>query len=89
MAKKENNKLEKTLQDRGSEYGDFSDHSQLTQDLIKAFQHFCVWDDLTAIQKESLHMIFHKIGRIGCGNPNNKDSWHDIAGYATLVEERL
>jgi hypothetical protein len=23
------------------------------------------------------------------GDPHHIDSWHDIAGYATLVEERL
>ena len=34
-------------------------------------------------------MIFHKIGRIVNGDPNYADSWHDIAGYAKLVEDRL
>lgn len=40
-------------------------------------------------QREALDMIFHKIGRIVCGDPNYADSWHDIAGYAKLVENRL
>jgi hypothetical protein len=34
-------------------------------------------------------MICHKIGRILNGNPNNKDSWWDIAGYATLIVKQL
>ena len=34
---------------------------------------------------EALHMIFHKIGRLVNGNPNHRDSWVDIAGYAQLV----
>lgn len=32
-------------------------------------------------------MIQHKIGRILNGDPAYADSWHDIAGYATLVEK--
>ncbi len=34
-------------------------------------------------------MIFHKIARIINGDPNYADSWVDIAGYATLVANRL
>ena len=34
-------------------------------------------------------MIVHKIGRILAGNPNHSDHWHDIAGYATLVDAQL
>lgn len=40
-------------------------------------------------QKEALSMIFSKIARILNGDPDHIDSWHDIAGYATLVEDRL
>ena len=34
-------------------------------------------------------MICNKIGRILNGDHNYADSWADIAGYATLVAERL
>ena len=34
-------------------------------------------------------MIVHKIARILAGDPNHADHWHDIAGYAILVEERI
>ena len=34
-------------------------------------------------------MIANKIGRILNGDPNYPDSWHDIAGYATLIENEL
>jgi hypothetical protein len=40
-------------------------------------------------QSEALEMIAHKIARILNGDPNYVDSWLDIAGYATLVAERL
>ena len=34
-------------------------------------------------------MIQHKIARILNGDLRYADSWHDIAGYATLVDKRL
>jgi hypothetical protein len=42
-----------------------------------------------ADQREALDMIAHKIARIINGDPDYADSWVDIAGYATLVSERL
>lgn len=44
---------------------------------------------LNPMQSESLDMIAHKIGRIIAGDPNVEDHWRDIAGYATLVADRL
>jgi hypothetical protein len=40
-------------------------------------------------QKESLEMIMHKVARILNGDPNYSDSWHDIAGYAKLIDDVL
>jgi hypothetical protein len=40
-------------------------------------------------QIEALEMIFSKLARILNGDPNYADSWIDIAGYATLVADRL
>ncbi len=47
------------------------------------------WNSLDSDQKVALEMIAHKIARIINGNPSHVDSWHDIAGYATLIEQRL
>jgi len=47
------------------------------------------WDKMSSYQKEAVEMILHKIGRIVCGDPDYIDSWHDIAGYAKLVEDIL
>jgi hypothetical protein len=44
---------------------------------------------MQADQREALDMIAHKIGRILNGDPDYSDSWRDIAGYATLVADRL
>ena len=42
-------------------------------------------DSMSAVQQEALHMICSKLARIANGDPNHVDSWHDIAGYASLV----
>ena len=34
-------------------------------------------------------MIQHKIARILNGDPNWKDTWDDIAGYAKLIGDKL
>jgi len=47
------------------------------------------WSRLSSVQREGLSMIQHKIARIMCGDPNYYDHWHDIQGYAKLVEDRL
>lgn len=81
--------IEDTLDERGSRYGKFSDHALITQALKDVMSLGKKWDDLECDQTESLEMIAHKIGRILNGDPNYADSWHDIAGYAQLVADRL
>jgi len=44
---------------------------------------------LTDLHLESIEMIATKLARICCGDPNFRDHWDDIAGYATLVSDRL
>jgi hypothetical protein len=82
--------LEETLQERGSRYGSFVHHAAITQELKATIRRYLGSPyALEADQQEALDMICHKIGRIVCGDPNYADSWHDIAGYAKLVEDRL
>ena len=47
------------------------------------------WDSLDPDMAEALDMIQHKIARILNGDLRYADSWHDIAGYATLVDKGL
>ena len=81
--------VEQTLEQRGQRYGAFPDHAKITQNLKAAMVDSANWETLASDQKEALEMIVHKIGRILNGDPDYADSWHDIAGYSTLVEERL
>lgn len=78
-----------TLTERGSRYGKFTKHAAITQCLKSIMQDADKWDSLDYDMQEALEMIQHKIGRILNGDPTYHDSWHDIAGYATLVADRL
>jgi hypothetical protein len=81
--------VEDTLTERGKRYGDFGGHAGITQRIKNAMQMSDNWSNLSDDKKEALEMIAHKIGRILNGDPNYADSWHDIAGYAQLIEKRL
>lgn len=83
------NSIDSTLEQRGERYGDFIGHAIITQELKAAMQRSARWNTLDVDMKEALEMITHKIGRILNGDPAYSDSWHDIIGYARLVEQRL
>ena len=79
------NNVQSTLEERESQYGSFSDVAELTCDLMGDL----VRPDMSFVQREALHMICSKLARIHCGDINKIDSWHDIAGYSTLVVKDL
>ena len=93
--------IENTLAERGNRYGDFTDHADLAQGIQFRMQKFCLkadndvgfiepWKDrLNNVQRQALTVISDKIARILSGDPNYADNWHDIQGYAKLVEDRL
>jgi hypothetical protein len=81
--------IENTLAERGSRYGKFTTQGQISQGL-KDYMRACNgWSNLTPAQKEALDMVQHKISRILNGDPNYADSWHDIVGYAKLIEDEI
>lgn len=73
--------VEQTLSDRESTYGSFKDVAVTTRNIMNCID----VDSMNAVQQEALHMICSKLARIANGNPYHVDSWHDIAGYASLV----
>jgi hypothetical protein len=81
--------IEGTLAERGERYGLFEHQARITQDLKCAMRRAQNWPKLADDMKESLDLIASKIARILNGDPNYVDSWHDISGYATLIEKRL
>lgn len=81
--------IQDVLKERGSRYGKFTTHAQITQEIKQIILKGPSVPLMQADQVECLEMIAHKIGRILNGDPNYEDSWRDIAGYATLVADRL
>ena len=83
--------VEQTLAERGNRYGSFSGQAAVSQKLKYAIRKELKERDkiLPDNQQEALDMICHKIGRIINGDNNYADSWHDIAGYAKLVDDQL
>ena len=79
--------VDTTLAERGNRYGPFKGHAQITQDIKAVMQNTRNWGKMSADKRETLDMIAHKIGRVLNGDPEYKDNWHDIQGYAKLTEE--
>jgi hypothetical protein len=80
---------EALLEERRATHGEYRDHTRCTQAILLMLQRERNWEKLDDIMKESLHMFAHKMARIATGNPDTKDHWDDIAGYAVLVSQRL
>lgn len=82
--------IEQTLQERGSRYGEFEEHARICQRLQDVMRQGNIgWDRLADDQKQALTVIADKIARMLNGDPSYVDNWHDIIGYATLVEQRM
>lgn len=81
--------VSKTLNARNERYGTFSVQAAISQTLKNFMRQSPNWDSLDPDMAEALDMIQHKVARILNGDPRYADSWHDIAGYATLVDKRL
>lgn len=81
--------IEDILSTRAKTHGDFADTARISQDMKRIVQSEVGWDKLSDVQREVLQMIMTKIARIVSGNPNVKDHWLDISGYAKLAAERI
>lgn len=81
--------VKEVLKERGSRYGAFNSHANITQGLKREMRNSPRWSALKPFQVEALEMIAHKVGRILNGDPDYADSWVDIAGYAQLVANDL
>lgn len=83
--------VDEVLKERLVRYGRFDDHSSISIELKDVIHFELNKRDkvLASDQQEALDMICHKIARIVNGDPDYADNWVDIAGYATLVADRL
>lgn len=92
--------IDRTLQERGNRYGEFKDQSVISMSLKNSLRYQFAddlltltvrpgWARLEPYQQNALDMICDKMARIINGDPMYRDNWHDISGYAKLVEDRL
>lgn len=93
MAKKRRkyrkSKVTKILKTRSTTHGDFTDGAKFTQSVMRAAAIAPSWVRMNDVQKEAFHHIVQKLQRAVCGDPNCKDHWIDVAGYATIVSDRI
>ena len=78
-----------TLDTRGNRYGEYVNVSATSQWLKSTLRQGASWDDMEPYMQESLDLICNKLARIVNGDPYYDDSWHDVGGYAKLVEIEL
>lgn len=85
--------LNETLAERGARYGSFFEHALIAQSLQSVMRGTDAiptgWNGLAPDMQQALTTICDKIARILNGSPTYLDNWHDIQGYARLVEMRL
>jgi len=83
------NSINSILAERGSNYGEFPNHADLSQTLKSTFDtHVRTHGKpelFTNTMNEAIEMIFHKLARIGNGSPVYIENWRDIIGYTQLV----
>jgi len=87
----EKDTVDDVLNARGETYGKFIEGAEIMQ-MTKRLLHNYIKQRGTTLafdQLEAIDMVIHKLGRIINGNPDHIDNWVDIAGYATLVADRL
>jgi hypothetical protein len=83
--------VDNVLNDRAKDYGKFIEGAEIMQ-MLKRLVHNYIEQRQTPLafdQREAIDMIIHKLGRIINGNPDKVDHWVDVAGYSTLVADRL
>lgn len=81
--------IESTLEERGNRYGSFEHHAEIAQELQDVMRRQMGWVCMAPDQKQALTVIADKIARMLNGDPSYRDNWHDIVGYAKLVDDRM
>ena len=79
------------LDERATTYGSFISVALFAQEMKELIRSALDEQNagVQADHQEDLDMIASKIARIIIGDPHHTDSWLDIAGYATLVADRI
>lgn len=73
------------LSQRQDTHGDYRNVSSIAQTFRELMRETNGWSKMNDEQREALDSMASKFGRIVSGDPNFRDHWDDIAGYATLA----
>lgn len=73
---------------RRATHGEFYKTAHAYQGVKSAIDRY-VQKELPPQQRYALDMIAVKLARIVAGDNHHEDHWRDIAGYASLVADRL
>lgn len=83
--------VNQTLEKRGEVYGNFSQGISLEAEILSLIKgrHYAEHEtDMDLWYEVAISKIVMKLSRLAV-SPKHLDSWHDIAGYAVLVETHL
>lgn len=81
--------IDQTLNERGMRYGQFHQNAFIAQQMKAVMRTTDIWENLPPDMREALDQTASKISRLLMGDPFYPDNWRDIAGYATLILQRL
>lgn len=83
--------IDATLAERQASYGNFEDVAFVTENIMSVLGRVRVngLSELPNTHRMALYMIASKMARIVNGDFNHLDSWHDIGGYAKLIENLI
>ena len=76
---------DKLIKERTGQHGSYSSNAKVTLGIIEALQRGEGYYKLSPEQEYGLMMIANKMCRIVSGNPDFKDHYEDIIGYAKLA----
>ena len=82
-------KPEETIKERAEIYGEYRKGCTVRVkilNIIKDSYYYHHGNNMPELYLEYFHDIINKLSRLAV-TPDHKDSWHDIAGYATRIEE--
>lgn len=86
-----NTSVEDTLKERGEIYGDYKNgilfRTEMKKLIYNRFEQVH-GRKMSISQQEFFSDTIMKLSRLAV-TPNHKDSWHDLAGYAKLMEDAI
>ena len=83
--------IQETLEERGKIYGSYNKHLEIRVkilDLLSEHKRSVRGKEFSKFEYIFFHDLVMKLVRLA-GDPRHQDSAHDLAGYATLIENLI